>query len=89
LFAPKESNGDWYCPYTIVWPDSRQEGAGYGVDAIQALVLTLQMIGAHIYCSDYHKTGRLYFEKPGSGYDFPVPKNLRELLIGDDARFEG
>jgi hypothetical protein len=47
------------------------------------------MIGAHLYFSDYHKTGCLYFEKQGSGYGFPVPKNARDMLIGDDRTFEG
>jgi len=61
----------------------------HGVDAMQALILTLQMIGDRLHFSDYHKTGRLYFETPGSGYGFPVPKNARDLLIGDDARFDG
>ncbi|MBZ6079239.1 DUF6968 family protein [Microvirga puerhi] len=89
LFAPEHTGQDWRCRYTIGWPDEPQEGAGYGVDAMQALILTLQMIGARIYCSDYHETGKLYFETPGSGYGFPVPKNIRDILIGDDARFEG
>jgi len=63
--------------------------SGHGVDRFQALFLTLQKIGADIYFSDYHKTGRLYFERQGSGYGFPVPKNARDLLVGDDKRFEG
>jgi hypothetical protein len=55
----------------------------------QAIHLTLQIIGSQIYFSDYHKTGRLYFEKLGTGYGFPVPKNARDLLVGDDKRFDG
>ncbi len=56
---------------------------------MQAIILTLQMIGARLYFSDYHKSGRLYFERPGSGYGFPVPKNARDVLVGDDKKFEG
>ena len=56
----------------------------YGVDGVQALRLTLEMIGAELYSSPYHATGQLYFEKPGDGYGFPVPSNLRDLLIGQD-----
>jgi hypothetical protein len=32
---------------------------GHGIDALQAPVLTLQMIGAEIYTSSYHREGRL------------------------------
>ena len=49
----------------------------------------MQKIGSDIYFNDYHKTGRLYFEPPGSGYGFPVPKNARDTLVGDDKRFDG
>jgi hypothetical protein len=59
------------------------------VDAFQALHLTLQMIGFRLYVSTYHKFGALVFEKPGNGYGFPVPKIVRDLLIGDDKVFEG
>ena len=89
LFAPEHTGHDWRCRYVIGWPNGKEESAAYGVDAMQALILTLQMIGARLYFSDYHKTGRLSFETPGSGYGFPVPMNARDLLIGDDARFEG
>ena len=89
LFAPENTGHDWRCRYVIGWPNGKEGNAANGIDAMQALILTLQMIGARLYFSDYHKTGRLYFETPGSGYGFPVPKNARDLLIGDDARFEG
>jgi len=49
----------------------------------------MQKIGSDIYFSDYHETERLYFETPGSGYGFPVPKNARDTLVGDDKRFDG
>lgn len=89
LYAPMHSGRDWSCEYTIGWPDGIYRNKGYGVDQIQAIYLTLQMIGVRLYFSDYHKTGRLYFEKPGSGYGFPVPHNARDLLVGDDKRFDG
>jgi hypothetical protein len=89
LFAPEHTGHDWRCRYVIGWPNGKEESAAYGADAMQALILTLQVIGARLYLSDYHKTGMLYFETPGSGYGFPVPMNARDLLIGDDARFSG
>jgi hypothetical protein len=89
LYAPEGSEKHWRCRFAIGWPDSAEKGAGYGVDQMQAIILTLQMIGARLYFSDYHRSGRLYFEKPGTGYGFPVPRNARDMLVGDDRRFEG
>ena len=89
LFAPEKNDKDWSCRYTIGWPDDTESRAMYGVDSVQALFLALQGIGTDLYFSDYHETGRLYFERPGTGYGFPVPKNARDLLVGDDKRFEG
>lgn len=83
------SGGDWGCRYDIRWPDGGESGTVYGVDAIQAVELTFRTIGALIYTSDAHRSGNLFWEKPGQGYGFPVPNTIRDLLIGDDARFFG
>jgi len=45
------------------------------------------MIGSEIYTSDYHKSGHLSSHESWRGYGFPVPQNLRDLLIGDDAKY--
>jgi hypothetical protein len=58
-----------------------------GADSVQALVAELYAIGAEIYSSSYHKEGRLYLDKPGEGYGFPVVPTLRDLLQGDDAKY--
>lgn len=80
--------GCWRCDYEIGWPDAPRVLYGYGHDAVQALIIALQMIGFDLYMSEAHEEGRLWFDRPGSGYGFPVPKSERDLLIGDDARFE-
>ncbi len=54
---------------------------------MQALVLTLGMIGANLYASDEHKEGRLGWSKIGAGYGFPVMSTMRDLLVGDDAKY--
>jgi len=54
---------------------------------VQALELALKMIGSEIYTSEYHKAKMLTWEKPGNGYGFPVPQNMRDLLEGDDAKY--
>jgi hypothetical protein len=57
-----------------------------GGDAVQALEIALRLIGAQLYASKYHQDGSLVFETPGAGYGFPVPANLRDLLVGADAK---
>ena len=66
----------------------------WGIDSVQAILLALQMIGADIYTSSYHKSGHLMFEEAGQGYGFPVPEsagwqrpNLRSVVASPlDAR---
>jgi hypothetical protein len=88
IFSPEISKRDsWSCRYEIDWPDQKWSMTTWGVDAVQALVNALQMIGSEIYTSNYHKSGKLYLDAPGRGYGFPVPATLRDLLQGDDAKF--
>lgn len=89
LHAPEGDDKHWWCRYSIGWPDQPKVSKGYGIDQFQAISLTMQKIGVEIYCSDYHKTGRLQWDGHGNGYGFPVPKNARDMLVGDDKKFEG
>jgi hypothetical protein len=61
--------------------------AAGGVDDVQAIAIALQMIGAFLYASDHHASGKLVWLEAGKGYGFPVPNNLRDMLIGDDKKF--
>jgi hypothetical protein len=79
------NNGSWICRYEISWPDGKWSMDAAGHDAVQAIVIALQMIGSELYTSDHHKAGELYWERRGGGYGFPVPVTLRALLQGDDA----
>jgi hypothetical protein len=88
IFAPKQEEPRvWLCAYEIDWPEGTRKFAAHGVDSIQAVEMALKMIGAELYTSDYHKSGLLTWEQPGKGYGFPVPVTLRDLLVGDDAKF--
>lgn len=87
LFAPEAANDAWWSQYEVDWPKGRHQMKAWGADAIQAIVLALQMIGAEIYTSSYHRSGKLKLEAPGSGYGFPVPAGIRHLLEGDDAKY--
>jgi hypothetical protein len=87
VYAPERSKVDWICQFEIGWPEEKAERWGAGVDAVQALLSALQMIGVEIYASHYHETGRLEWLGPGRGYGFPVTNNMRDLLVGDDKKF--
>jgi hypothetical protein len=87
IYAPAGEGRNWSCRYEIDWPEGLQVMNVSGADSVQALVLALQMIGADLYSSSYHKSGRLMFGEPGRGYGFPVAPSLRDLLIGDDRKY--
>src|SRR5215831_16580464 len=78
LFAPERQSIDWSCRFEIEWPDEKLTRAATGIDAIQALVLALQMIGAQIYANDHHASGHLIWGAPLQGYGFPVPDSMRD-----------
>jgi len=83
----RENDGTWFCAYEIGWPEGVWKSRAGGVDSIQSLFLTLQMIGSDIYTSNYHRSGQLFLDASGNGYGFPVPISLREMLVGDDKKF--
>lgn len=86
IFWPVEDAHAWDCRWEIGWPDRRRGNSGRGVDAVQAITHALQMIGTEIYCSEEHRSGKLSWTSEWSGYGFPVPANIRDLLVGDDAK---
>ncbi len=88
VFAPEQRDGAWWCAYEIEWPQALQASAGAGIDSVQAIRITLEKIGTEIYSSEAHRSGRLVWDKAGNGYGFPVPKNIRHMLVGDDALFD-
>ncbi len=86
LCAPEPiENGCWRCRYEIDWPDYPRNFHGHGANSMQALVLSLQMLGAELYASQAHKEGRLNGGQ--GGYGIPVPSNFRPDLVGDDAKY--
>jgi hypothetical protein len=87
IFAPVPDDRCWKVRYAIEWPDKTYESAGFGEDAVQALILTFQKIGIELYVSDEHKAGRLGWYEPGQGYGFPLAKTVRDLAVGYDKEF--
>ncbi|WP_024277338.1 hypothetical protein [Xanthobacter sp. 126] len=59
LYQPLPTGASWICNFEIDWPEVRLARHGVGEDALQALVIALQMIGAQIYTSPYHEDGSL------------------------------
>ena len=84
IFAPQAQPVDWLCRFEIDWPDGVLAAGAMGIDAVQALELALKMIGALIYASDHHASGKLMWLEPGKGYGFPVTSGIRALLVGED-----
>jgi hypothetical protein len=84
LFKPISENGAWSCPYEIDWPSGTRRSRAVGADAVQAILLAFQKIGTELYMSDYHKNGQLSRAHASSGYGFPVPRNVRDILVGED-----
>ena len=86
ISAPEQRGDDWACRFEIDWPDEMFTMDARGIDSVQALELALRMIGSIIYASDHHASGNLMWEAPGQGYGFPVPNNIRGLLVGEDKK---
>jgi hypothetical protein len=84
VFRPEQLGKSWGCAYEINWPEGSKRMTAHGVDALQSLIIALQMIGSELYASEYHRLGQLFVEGQ-EGYGFPVAQNMRHLLVGLDA----
>ena len=73
---------DWYCPYQKIGIGSGRVMRAQGVDAVQALVLALTMLGAELYCSKEYEAGRLSWDCGAVKGDLgiPVPPNIQDLV---------
>ena len=84
LHAPVEGDGFWSCQFEIGWPEGAKTDETRGFDGAQALHLAMQKIAVHLYASDHHTSGNLYWFEPGQGYGFPMPKIGRDQRVGED-----
>ena len=83
-FPIEGDKGEFGCSFSIAWPEGPRTGIVFGCDAIQAIMLAMNMIAANLYASAYHKTGQLLWDKQGAGYGFPLTHGLKDLAQGDD-----
>lgn len=69
-----QTDGHYICHYKISGLDKNLNGYGIGVDSIQALYITLQLIGNRLYTTDEFKSGRLRwpYSLDQSDLGFPV-----------------
>ena len=82
---PSASREDEYqCCYALHWPYGTEASSMYGVDAIQALNLVFNIVAVKLYSSELHKQGKLFWEKLGDGYGFPLGGHMRDLSEGSD-----
>ena len=81
---PDPDGPDYRCEFQIEWPSGIKQRHAFGVDAIQALILSLDLLGAYINTSQAVKEGKLVWLEPGGGFGLPVPRNIEDILQGDD-----
>lgn len=76
---PNESS--FYCPYQITGMGSERVNRAGGVDAVQALLLALKMIGAELVTSDECLSGNLSWAGGTGPKDvgFPLPDSLKDF----------
>jgi hypothetical protein len=84
IHLPVDMQDHWQCDYEIGWPEGVRRGKGLGIDSVQALLIALKNIGAEIYASDAHRSGKLMWDRRGAGYGFPLAPGIRDLYEGDD-----
>jgi Protein of unknown function len=84
IWAPVDKQDHWRCEFEIGWPGGTGRGKAYGLDAVQALLIGLQNIGAQLYASEAHQTGKLKWVGPRKGYGFPLASALRDRREGED-----
>ena len=86
IFQPEPVHDEphYRCGFQIEWPSGMKQRYAYGIDAIQALILALDILGAYINTSQVAKEGKLVWLEPGGGFGLPVPRGIEDVLQGDD-----
>jgi hypothetical protein len=84
FYLPTQQQEDWECEYEICWPAGVRRFKAHGIDSVQSLSHALQMVGAELYTSDVHRSGKLTWLERGAGYGFQLPRTIRDLYEGDD-----
>jgi hypothetical protein len=81
IYPPEqeEVSGDWSCSFEIDAPISIRRTI-YGVSSLQALVLALKTMAAHIYGSDAYRNKELGIDGEfGGNLSIPAPAVLLDI----------
>ena len=62
--------------------EALEGGEACGYDGIQALLLAMNLIAAHLYNSVYHHDDCLVWGEHEDGYGFPLAQCLKDLARG-------
>ena len=84
IHLPIQKDDHRQCDYEIGWPTAVRRSAARGIDSVQSLLIAMQKIGAEIYTSAAHRSGKLKWERRGGGYGFPLHSGIHDLHEGDD-----
>ena len=78
FLRPEPDRGDYRCDYKIIWPDWERSFHAFGIDAVQALLLAMQMAHVDLLLSPESKAGKLrWLEQRDLGLPLP-PSAARE-----------
>ena len=85
-FAVGDKNNEFWCPYQITGMGREKVKRAVGVDALQALTLTLYKISTDLFYSDEFQEGRLLWEDGSRVIDLALP--ILEIMREDVKRFQ-
>ncbi len=93
LFLPVGSGDRCECRYEMDfpedgWPAQTVKGSAVGSDALHALQLAIQKLGVELHMTSYHSDKAMRWGH-WDGYGIALPKEGRDLMRGDDAKFFG
>jgi len=69
----RRPTGEFGCPYRIEWGQTVIQSQIFGVDAFQALQLTLKMISVELHYREELPIGRMHLFETDSDIGFPKP----------------
>jgi hypothetical protein len=90
-FEVKFEHPEYWCPYRITGIGSGRVRRTVGIDAVQALMLALQIIGSDLYACEEYKTGRLRWVTNdwSRSLGLPVFESCRDLLPVEPVQQDG
>jgi len=82
ITVPREETGtgDFLCDFGIAGPRTQHRGSVMGIDAFQALQLTMERIGTELLFSEEGQTGGLRWLDTAYEIGFPVPASIEDLV---------